>query len=857
MLAVNQQLFNSLKNIRNDISEIKPGAADKIAVVGAAIEQLLTEYEESREIISLGDFPILCLTALQKIYEDENADFAGIMAAIGAGFIAAEQSVSLPDNEVCQSMVTQACELLRVRLEDSPEASENTDANVLENTETENAENAENYETISVVKQDDAPLETFVSTPLNTLDDVSSLLFQIGADNAPEVARICDALKEISAQTEDSAHRKQIVKAARDLTKIVKGKISSNEAEEVLMSVGEMIESINSENEKSENLPTIQNEKQTSVETDSIPETETVEADSFASVGKIPFEEDTSLLLEFLVESRELIEAAEASLLSLENDPEDIEAINTVFRAFHSVKGTSTFLGLNDLTAVGHLAESLLSRMRDREIRCTGGYADLALRSVDFIKAMLNFIEEALPGKPDSLPAGYKELIKILENPEANGVTADADGKPEVRQESDEHFAEIPEISEKRKTSSTDSSVRVRTDRLDSLIDMVGELVIAQSMLAQDSTVAQGLHHELSRKISHAGKIVRELQDLSMAMRMIPLKSTFQKMARIVRDVAQKCGKQIEFVTEGEDTEIDRNMVDIIADPLVHMVRNAADHGIETPDVRQKSGKSPVGKIKLSAYHAGGDVVVELTDDGAGLDRDKIVAKAIAIDLIESDKGLSENQIFNLIFAPGFSTADQITNVSGRGVGMDVVKRNIEGMRGRIEISSEKSKGSLFTIRLPLTLAITDGMLVRVGAERFIVPTINIQLSFRPNDKMLSTVSGRGELVSLRGELMPIFRLHKLFEVENAIENPTEALLMIVADGRRRCALMVDELLGQYQVVAKTLGEGIGKVPGVSGGAILGDGCVGLILDLAELVALARRNRNAADRVEETYQLAA
>ena len=356
---------------------------------------------------------------------------------------------------------------------------------------------------------------------------------------------------------------------------------------------------------------------------------------------------------------------------------------------------------------------------------------------------------------------------------------------------------------------------------------------------------------ELNKKVSHAGKIVRELQNLSMAMRMIPLRGTFQKMARIVRDVGRKLGKEIEFITEGEDTEIDRNMVDFIANPLVHMVRNAADHGIEIPEVRQNAEKPTVGKIRLSAYHSGGDVVIELEDDGAGLDRDKLVAKAISNGVIESDKGMSEGEVYQLIFAPGFSTAQEVTDVSGRGVGMDVVKRNIEAMRGRVEITSELGKGSLFTIRLPLTLAITDGMLVRVGDEKFIVPTINIHLSFQPSKHMLSTVAGKGEMVSLRGELMPIFRLHSLFNVANAMENPTEGLLMIIADGRRRCALLVDELLGQQQVVAKTLGQGIGKVAGVSGGAILGDGCVGLILDTSEIVALARQNSSSNDRKEK------
>jgi two-component system chemotaxis sensor kinase CheA len=386
-----------------------------------------------------------------------------------------------------------------------------------------------------------------------------------------------------------------------------------------------------------------------------------------------------------------------------------------------------------------------------------------------------------------------------------------------------------------------DSSVRVRTDRLDRLIDMVGELVIAQSMVTQDDTVIATGHHELMKKVSHSGKIVRELQDLSMSMRMIPFKGTFQKMTRLARDLAHKNGKQVDLVTEGEDTEIDRNMVDVINDPLVHMVRNAVDHGIEPPESRQQYGKLSTGVLRLAAYHAGGSVVVELSDDGRGLDRNKIVKKAIATGVIESDKGMSDHDVFNLIFRPGFSTVEKVTDVSGRGVGMDVVKRGIDALRGHVEISSRPGAGCKFTIRLPLTMAITDGMLVRVGAQRYIIPTINIHLSFRPAADSLSTVAGRGELVMLRRELIPVFRLHRLFGIHGAVEDVTLGILVVVGDGERRCALLVDELLGQQQVVAKSLGDGIGRVPGVSGGAILGDGHVGLILDTTGITALARR----------------
>jgi two-component system chemotaxis sensor kinase CheA len=276
------------------------------------------------------------------------------------------------------------------------------------------------------------------------------------------------------------------------------------------------------------------------------------------------------------------------------------------------------------------------------------------------------------------------------------------------------------------------------------------------------------------------------------------------------------------------------------------MIRNAIDHGIETPAERAAAGKPPRGTIRLSARHAGGSVVLELSDDGRGLDRDRILAKATEKGLVDADRSVSDRDAYDLIFAAGFSTTDAVTDLSGRGVGMDVVRRGVEALRGRIEIDSEPGRGTHFAIRLPLTLAITDGMIVRVGPERYIVPTAHIQMSFRPVADMLSTVAGRGELVLLRGELMPIVRLHRLLGVADAETDPTRGLLVAVGSGERRCALLVDELLGQQQLVAKSLGSGIGRVPGISGGAILGDGRVGMILDVAEILALARRGRSDA-----------
>ena len=308
-----------------------------------------------------------------------------------------------------------------------------------------------------------------------------------------------------------------------------------------------------------------------------------------------------------------------------------------------------------------------------------------------------------------------------------------------------------------RGKKSVESSIRVSTERLDRLIDMVGELVISHSIVAQDKVVTGANDHELLRKIAQTGKIVREMQDLSMSMRMVPLKATFSKMVRLVRDVSRKVGKNVNLVTEGEDTEIDRNMVDVINDPLMHMVRNSVDHGIESPEVRKEMGKPRSGTVKLSAYHAAGKVVVEIKDDGKGLSRDAILAKAKERGLVGEEASPSDREIFKLIFEPGFSTAETVTDVSGRGVGMDVVRKNIDSLRGQVEIESEMGKGSVFRVSLPLTLAIIDGMVVRVSSETYIVPTVSIVTSLKPAPEQLATVFNKGKMLSLQGGLLPLF----------------------------------------------------------------------------------------------------
>ncbi len=393
-----------------------------------------------------------------------------------------------------------------------------------------------------------------------------------------------------------------------------------------------------------------------------------------------------------------------------------------------------------------------------------------------------------------------------------------------------------------KKKAHYDSTIRVSTQRLDSLVDMVGELVIAQQMVVQGTEgIGDGVGESLIRNLSHLGKITRDLQEASMSLRMVTFQSTFQKMHRLVRDVAGKAGKSVKLEIEGADTEVDRNVVDKISDPLVHLVRNAIDHGVEPPEDREAAGKDPQGTVVLSARHQGGAIVISLKDDGRGLDRDRILRKAKEKGLIPSDRDLSEmsdSAVYKLIFEPGFSTAAAITDISGRGVGMDVVKRNIEAMRGKVEIFSEQGKGAEFQIQLPLTLAIIDAMIVSTNSQRYVIPTLSIVQSFRPNAQQLHAIKGERPVVEVRGQLVPLHRLDQILEGYGGhTGDPSRSTLILVEGMGRRVCLVVDEILGQQQVVIKKLGPCTPTARVISGGAILGDGRVALIVDIEGVLA--------------------
>jgi len=384
------------------------------------------------------------------------------------------------------------------------------------------------------------------------------------------------------------------------------------------------------------------------------------------------------------------------------------------------------------------------------------------------------------------------------------------------------------------------SSIRVSVEKIDELMNTVGELVITQAMLSQLSRSLEGPAAEKFRSgLAQLERNMRELQESVMRVRMLPISFVFSRFPRMSRDLAQRLGKHIDLKLTGENTELDKTVLEKIGDPLVHLVRNSIDHGIESPEVRTAAGKSPTGTVQLDACHRGGNIAVEVSDDGGGLDKDRILAKARSRGMIGPNDVLSDEQIHDLIFLPGFSTAEKTTDVSGRGVGMDVVRRNITELGGKIEIRSERGVGSRFIITLPLTLAIVDGQSVAVGTETYIVPLISIVESLQLKAGNISRLSGRGEVFSFRGDYLPIVRLHELFGVEPRTRNLQEGLVVIAEGDGRRVGLFVDDLLGQQQVVIKSLETNYGHVPGVSGATILGDGSVALILDLSGLIRAA------------------
>ena len=714
---------------------------------------------------------------------------------------------------------------------------------------------------------------------------------------------------------------------------------------------------------------------------------------------------DMSQFLEtFYEESFEGLDIMETELLALDVGEADLETINTIFRAAHSIKGGSGTFGLDDVASFTHVMETLLDEMRDGKRDVTQNAVNILLESVDVLREMLSTlqaeeeldvdriasvklkldnllahvsdedapaavapttqepapIQETVTESPSESSVGWiidfkphidmlqtgNDPVRMFRELDALGelnVTPDTSFLPEflmmepensglgwmltlkgnilksdieevfdwVEDECDltitpmvssttakpvEEIVEAEVISEqedptpipvkeatiekvepaapapapvaesvtpapsdtpaedkpaaaakaKRKPATEASSIRVSIDKVDELINMVGELVITQSMLSQlgeGEEFGESEVEKLKNGLMQLERNTREMQENVMRIRMLPISFVFQRFPRLVHDLSGKLDKKIELVLSGESTELDKTVMEKIGDPLVHLIRNSLDHGIETPDVRVAAGKPETGEIHLDAYHEGGNIVIEITDDGAGLNLEKILSKAKTSGLVGENDKLTDEDIADLIFQPGFSTADVVSDVSGRGVGMDVVRRNIRALGGTVDVKTTVGVGSVFTIRLPLTLAILDGQSVVVGDEVYIVPLVSIIESIQVDTSLVNGITGQAQVYRLRDDYIPIVRLYDVFNVKPMYDNIEDGLLVVVEAEGKKVALLVDDLLGQQQVVIKSLETNFKSVEGISGATILGDGTVALILDVSGLIAISKKSK--------------
>ena len=586
----------------------------------------------------------------------------------------------------------------------------------------------------------------------------------------------------------------------------------------------------------------------------------------------------------FISEGLEYLDAAEGALLVLFQLGEEIDSreyIETILRNFHNLKGNASIVGVQAIENTAHWVESFLSPLQEKGASLTEDQIQSLLQAVDALREALNGLSHAAEGQTvdwDSIQSRVQSLLSVGGNTKSLGdimkemgiVDEIAIQKAVERQQAPigEILVEMGEVTpeevdralehqraadegdelksqtadtqpsekaEATKKAAVRAEIRVGLDKVERMINLSGELVIIESMLS--NAVSKRGDRGLVTTVGQLAKNVREMQEVSMSMRMVPVSTAFRRMVRVVHDVARKSGKQVHLETDGENTELDKTLVEQITDPLLHIIRNAVDHGLEPPEERTELGKPQRGLINLSAKHAGNEVFIEISDDGRGLAREKILKRAIERQIISENTQLSDSEVFQLIFEPGFSTAEKVTEVSGRGVGMDIVRRNIEKLHGRIDIRSTPGKGSQFSLRIPLTLTIVEGLLVRVGGSQYAVPVEAVREALHPSKKELGTAFGGDELLRLRGEELPVLRLHAIHQLTPDQHDLTKGTLVILEEDGKRAGLFVDEVLGMQQLVVKALPKAVGNLPHLGGCTILGDGGMGLILDLSQLMS--------------------
>ncbi|MEJ5244708.1 MAG: chemotaxis protein CheA [Bacteroidota bacterium] len=583
------------------------------------------------------------------------------------------------------------------------------------------------------------------------------------------------------------------------------------------------------------------------------------------------------LMDQYLSSAYELIDTAENNLLILENDPNNFDLIANTFRVIHSLKGNSGFMGLSEIEEISMEMESILDSIRNKDLQIDTTIVNILLSNIETIRNRLS----ALSPEGSKSKAFQETIAETNAATQTNLQIEDAHSESDINQAEGIELAEeeitvdanihketlpqtpksepkkeeakpVKQVAAKQEdvnankttppASMAKKDIRVETSKIDKLFDLVGELITIETMVT-NSPDLQGL--ELPNFLKSANmlnKITRELQEVAMSVRMMPLENLFNKMKRLVRDVSLKMNKKVNLEISGQETEMDKNVIDEVADPLVHILRNAIDHGIEPPEVRIKKGKPEVGSISLKARYEGNEILIIVKDDGAGINRDKILKKAEDRGIISgnTDK-MTDKEVFQLIFEPGFSTAEQVTDISGRGVGMDVVRKNIEKLHGSVDIESKEGFGSTFTLRIPLTLAIMDAMLIRVGQSRYALPLLAVTESFRVNRHMISKTMDGLEVCKLRDDVLPVIRLHELFNIVPDSYDLEKGIMIIIESREKQVALFADEIIGQQQAVIKGLSDYIGKVSGITGCMILGDGGIGLIIDIESLIELSEK----------------
>lgn len=554
------------------------------------------------------------------------------------------------------------------------------------------------------------------------------------------------------------------------------------------------------------------------------------------------------MITQFISDTADLLEVTENNLIQLENEPENAELIGAIFGAIHSIKGNSGFMGFSEIEEIAMETETILDSVRKKELDADSTIVSILLSNIETMRKRV----ETLPTQPTTNQTITNEEIVNLP-PTTESIPQVVDTKSEATQSEKPATVEKPlpkpeiqknapkvEQSISKNIQTQKQDIRVETIKIDKLFDLVGELITIETMVTKNPDLVGMQLPNFVKAANQLNKITRELQEVTMSVRMMPLEGLFNKMKRLVRDVSLKLGKKVELTITGQETEMDKNVIDEISDPLVHILRNSLDHGVEDPEERLANGKSDTGKVHLSARYEGNEILISVKDDGAGIDKERVLRKAEEKGLLQIPaEKMTDKEIFALIFEPGFSTAKQVTDISGRGVGMDVVRKNIEKLRGAIDIESELGKGTTVTLRIPLTLAIMEALLVKVGDETFAIPLMNVSETFRVATNDISKTMDGLEMIKVRDEIMPTFRIHELFKIKPRYNELERGIILITESRNKKFCLFADELIGQQQAVIKGLSDYIGKVPGITGCMILGDGGIGLILDIEGTLLLA------------------